>query len=290
MTSEYLLSTTVGKFSVIDYGGSGPNCLLIHGTGQNAAAWDHVAKTLIRGARLVAFDMRGHGQTPEVSQDSEQYWRDIEPITVALGMVSPILIGHSTGAYAATAHAAAGGKVAQIVCVDGFTLDRPRETPNKAGSVLPSPETLFEMFRYGWSASSEERAAYIDQMVETAPNDWLNAGVEPSLLRRTLERCFARVPGGWHKRPSLDEIATVSAPSRGPVSPCLSVYEAIDVPMSFVWARQGLSANRYAELSLVAAGPNRRLFSIDSSHNVPMQHPVELATLILREIEAARPS
>jgi pimeloyl-ACP methyl ester carboxylesterase len=290
MTSDYLLETTAGKFSVRDYGGFGPDCLLIHGTGQNAVAWDHVAETLVRGVRAVAFDMRGHGQTPEVSHDPEQYWRDIGPIATALGLRSPILVGHSTGAYAATAHAAAGGDVAQIVCVDGFTLDPVEHLQDPARHAPPPLKTLFEMFRYGWSASSAERAAYIDQMTEAAPDDWLNAGVEPALLRHMLERCFEKIPGGWRKRPSLEEIAVVSAPSNGPIAPCLGIYDAIDVPLLFVWARQGLFADRYADLSLLAAAPNRRLVCLDSSHNVPMQHPVELATLILKEIEAASPS
>lgn len=135
MSSKFQLETIAGIFSVIDYGSSGPDCLLIHGTGQNAAAWNGVARTLAGRARTVAFDMRGHGQTRPVSLDPEQYWRDIGPVSDALGMRSPILIGHSTGAYAATAYAAAGGHVAQIVCIDGFTLDVPGSMSDPAGSA-----------------------------------------------------------------------------------------------------------------------------------------------------------
>lgn len=289
MRSEFQLETTAGTFGVIDYGGSGPDCLLIHGTGQNAAAWDGVAKRLASKVRTVAFDMRGHGQTPVDSQDSEQYWRDLGPVADALGMRLPILIGHSTGAYAASAYAAAGGRVAQIVCVDGFTLDAPGTALDAAASMVgPSPATLFEMFRYGWFADSAERAAYIEQVIDAAPKDWLNAEVEPHLLRHMLERCFEKSRGGWLRRPTLNEIATVSATPSGPIAPCLNVYDDIEIPMIFVWARNGLAVDRYAELQRLAdAAPNRRLVSINASHNVPLQRPDELAALILNEIELA---
>lgn len=290
MSKELQLKTTAGTFGVIDYGGSGPDCLLIHGTGQNAAAWDGVARVLASGVRAVAFDMRGHGQTSEVSEDPEQYWRDIGPVCDALGMRFPILVGHSTGAYAATAYAAAGGKVARIICVDGFTLDMPATASHGAHSG-PAPEVLFDMFRYGWLASSAERNAYIEEVVEEAPRDWLNAGVEPDLLRHMLERCFKKTRNGWLRRPSLDEIAVVSNAPPGPIAPYLSVYEGIDVPMLFIWARKGLSADRYDELRRLAESvPHRRLVAIDSSHNVPLQRPHELAALILNEVETTSSS
>ena len=287
MRSEFQLETIAGTFGVIDHGGSGPDCLLIHGTGQNAAAWDGVARRLASRARTVAFDMRGHGRTPVDSKDPDQYWRDIGPVADALGMRAPILIGHSTGAYAATAYAAAGGHAAQIICIDGFTLDAPGASLDAAKSMpSSSPAALFEMFRYGWLASSAERAAYIEQVVEAAPTDWLNAEVEPLLLRHMLERCFERSRGGWLRRPTLNEIATVSATPRGPIAPFLNIYDDIEIPMTFVWARRGLSADRYVELQRLAdAAPNRRLVSIDASHNVPLQRPDDLAGLILNEIE-----
>lgn len=284
MSVEFQLKTAVGTFGVIDHGGSGKDCLLIHGTGQNAAAWDEVARRLATGLRVVAFDMRGHGQTSEGSQDPEQYWRDIGPIANALGMRSPILAGHSTGAYAAMAYAAAGGEVTRIICVDGFTLEMPGST-SRGTRGAPDAQVLFDMFRYGWLASSAERALYIDEVIEAAANDWLNAGVEPGLLRHMLERCFAETSRGWLRRPTLDEIAVVSNARAGPIAPCLTIYDRIKVPLLLVWARKGLCADRYAELKeLAGAAPNRRLVSIESSHNVPLQRPGELAALIMTEL------
>lgn len=115
-----------GAIATVDYGGSGPDCLLIHGTGQNALAGRQMAELLSRQARVVAFDMRGHGQTLLDSSNAGQYWRDIGPVLAALRMKRPVLIGHSSGAYAAMVHVASGGEASAIVCIDGFTLD-PRD-------------------------------------------------------------------------------------------------------------------------------------------------------------------
>lgn len=52
-------ATDRGNFSCIDYGGSGPDCILVHGTGQNALAWYDFAMNFAQQYR-VAFDMSGH--------------------------------------------------------------------------------------------------------------------------------------------------------------------------------------------------------------------------------------
>jgi pimeloyl-ACP methyl ester carboxylesterase len=46
------------------------------------------------------------------SKDAEEYWRDIGTVSAALGLRSPVLVGHSAGGYAVTAFAASGGECA----------------------------------------------------------------------------------------------------------------------------------------------------------------------------------
>lgn len=281
--AEFILRTAGGQFSVVDYGGSGKDCLLIHGTGQNALAWKAAARDLARNYRVVAFDLRGHGQTPEESGDAQQYWRDIGPIASALNLERPVLIGHSTGAYAATAYVASGGDASAVVCVDGFTLDEPHSSDTVSEQKKwNGAEALFAMFRYGWIATATERDRYIDDVVAASPTDPLNAGVEPDLLRAMLNRCFFERDGLFLRRPTLEEIEIVSQPSPdATVAPDRDVYGRISAPLLFVWARHGLSSGRHSELRQIAeARADRLLISIDASHNAPMQRPTELAKLI----------
>lgn len=74
---DFQFETVVGEFAGIDFGGRGPDVLLIHGTGHNSAAWIPVAERLRSHCRLVAIDLRGHGRTPLDSREAEQYWRDL---------------------------------------------------------------------------------------------------------------------------------------------------------------------------------------------------------------------
>lgn len=252
--SEFIISTAAGQFSVFDYGGSGKDCLLIHGTGQNALAWKAAAKDLARRYHVVAFDLRGHGQPPEDSSDAQQYWHDIGPIASALKLESPVLIGHSTGAYAATAYVASGGDASAIVCVDGFTLEQPNATDTATEQKKwNDAETLFSMFRYGWLAKATERDHYLDEVVAASPADPLNAGVEPDLLRAMLKRCFFERDGFFPRRPTLEEIEIVSQPSSdATVAPDRDVYDRISIPLLLVWARHGLSSGRHREMRQIA--------------------------------------
>lgn len=284
-TRNIKLEASSGTFALIDYGGSGPDCILIHGTGQNAAAWRACAVTLAARFHVVAFDLRGHGQTQERSSDAEQYWKDIGAIAEAMRMPKPLLIGHSTGAYAATAYVASGGDAAGVVCVDGFTLDGLDEAQRAARQVTPggTKQALFDMFRYGWRATAAERDDYIKETVAAASGDWLNEGIDSDLLRAMLRRCFIESDGLWLRRPTPEEIAIVSAPKAGSeIFPWHGIYELVHVPLLLVWADRGLSSDRRAEVSdLATAAPNRCVAQLSGSHNLPMQRPGELGRLIM---------
>lgn len=276
-----LISTNAGPFAIRDFGGRGPDLLFVHGTGHNLEVWSPLAQALRGCFRMVAFDMRGHGQTPAQSTGPEQYWRDIEVLMAALGLRQPLLVGHSTGGYAVSAHAASGGTCGGIVVLDGFTLDG-RKTPEELkGWYLPR-EQLWGLFRYGWVASAEEVERYIDDVCRQAPDDWLNAGIDLALVAAFTRRSFMACPGGFVRRPVMDEIAVESVPDpAAAVYPSMDLYDAITVPAGFVLASGGLYGNREADLQrVVAARPNRHVLKCECGHNVHMQNPAEVAAFI----------
>ena len=102
-TLTELLRAGCDQFAIRDFGGSGPDMLLVHGTGHNLEVWQPLAESLRGKFRMVAFDLRGHGQTPAQSTNAEQYWRDIGALVSALGLKNPLLVGDSTGGYAISA-------------------------------------------------------------------------------------------------------------------------------------------------------------------------------------------
>lgn len=282
MIESTLVQANGARFSTRDYGGLGPDLLFVHGTGHNLEVWNPLVEQLRGVFRMVAFDLRGHGQTPAESQDAEQYWRDIAALIPALGLKNPLLVGHSTGGYAVSAHAASGGECSGIVMLDGFTLDG-RKTPEELkGWYLPR-EQLWGLFRYGWVASAEEMERYLETVCRNAPEDWLNAGVEPSLVAAFTRRSFMPQGAGFIRRPTMEEIALVSLPDpERQVYPAVDLYDQITVPAGFVLASRGLYGNREADLKrVVSARENRYFVKYDCGHNVHMLKAAEIADFIV---------
>lgn len=149
---DKVVETDRGPFTVRDFRGNGKDVLLVHGRGHNVEVWRPVAHRLRERFHVVAFDLRGHGQTPVESTDPEPYWRDIQPVTETLKMSDPMLVGHSTGGYAVSAHAASGGDYSSVVVIDGFVLDD-RKTPEETKAYSLPRQQIWDMFRYGWKAT-----------------------------------------------------------------------------------------------------------------------------------------
>lgn len=277
-----LIRANGAQFATRDFAGVGPDLLLVHGTGHNLEVWRPLVEHLRGRFRMVAFDLRGHGQTPAQSQDAEQYWRDIAALIPALGLSRPLLVGHSTGGYAVAAHAASGGACSGIVVLDGFTLDG-RKTPQELKDWYLPREQLWRLFRYGWLASTDEMERYIEAVCRAAPEDWLNAGVDPSLLAAVTRRSFMPQGTGFIRRPTMEEIASVSLPDPArPVYPAVDLYDRITVPAGFVLASRGLYGHREEDLRrVVSAQANRYFAQYDCGHNVHMLKAADIAEFIV---------
>ncbi|MEU5138051.1 alpha/beta hydrolase [Streptomyces californicus] len=275
-----------GVLSAVDFGGRGQGVLLVHGSGQNAAAWTDVASHLVSACHPIAIDLRGHGQTRLDSAGPEQYWRDIGSVVAELGWERPLLVGHSTGGYAVTAAAADGLVEPAALCVvDGVVLDD-RGTSlaeHAAARTTEAADRLRAMFRYGWEADADRMHAYVDQCVREAGDDWLNAGARPGLVEQVTRRSFQRRGNRWLRRPTVEEIAAVTAVDPdAEVFPSIEVYDRLTCPLTVVLAENGFYASRRdAVRTVVDAAPARRLVDIGSNHNVPMTRPADLAAIIL---------
>lgn len=283
---EISLPVNGGSLTALDFGGTGHPVLLVHGSGHNAAAWTDVAFHLTDYCRVVAVDLRGHGQTRIDSSNAEQYWHDLAGATQSLGWEKPVLVGHSLGGYAVTAVTASGQIRPHAVCVvDGLVLDD-RETAvakQRKWTTLEAMDQVRAQFHYGWSAGPDQIREFIEQSVREAPDDWLNQGSRPGLLRKVLERSFSRHEHSWLRRPTPEQIAVISAPSPdASVHPSVEVYEHLTCPVTIVLPEQGFYAARRAEVrAVVEARRERELVAMDTHHNVPMARPAELARVIL---------
>ncbi|MFI6051069.1 alpha/beta fold hydrolase [Streptomyces violascens] len=118
--SEITYSRADCRLHGFDWGGTGPVVLLLHGGGLTARTWDFVCLGLRGAARLVALDLRGHGD----SDWSDDYRiaamaDDVVAAADHLGFDRVRLVGMSLGGVVA-AHVADAypGRVERLALID----------------------------------------------------------------------------------------------------------------------------------------------------------------------------
>ena len=157
---------------------SGQPIVLVHGLASNARFWDLVADILSDSFAVIALDQRGHGKSdkPDAGYDFAAVARDLDAVIKALGLVSPVVVGHSWGGNVALEYARTyssqptglclidGGTI-EISALPGMTLERAREEMLWANfDVLPDNTVRAKFER-------QNHIAVIDAFWENRPSD-----------------------------------------------------------------------------------------------------------------------
>jgi pimeloyl-ACP methyl ester carboxylesterase len=107
------------ELSVHDYGGDGPDLLLLHGGADNIETWRELVPRLRPHFRIAAYDARGHGESPTPAHVSvPQLVGDVFAVAEHLGLSRPLLVGHSMGGINALLAAAEEDRFAAVVALD----------------------------------------------------------------------------------------------------------------------------------------------------------------------------
>jgi pimeloyl-ACP methyl ester carboxylesterase len=104
-----------------DWGGEGPPLVLLHGGAGNARWWDQVARGLAPRIRVLAPDLRGHGDTdkPAAGYDLTTIATDALAFAAALGLTRMALGGHAAAGKAILlAGALAPERVTALIPID----------------------------------------------------------------------------------------------------------------------------------------------------------------------------
>lgn len=101
-----------------------PPLLLIHGGRDHCRNWDRVAGRLSRDWRIIAPDLRGHGDSQWSAcgvYTYDAYLWDLLALTEHLQLDRATLVGHSLGGYIALRYAAAfPERMRKLVCIEGL--------------------------------------------------------------------------------------------------------------------------------------------------------------------------
>ncbi|MBR7618499.1 alpha/beta hydrolase [Phenylobacterium sp. 20VBR1] len=109
-----------GVLHLLDWGGDGPPALLLHGGALTARTWDYVALGLRADFRLLALDLRGHGDSHWAeTYPLEAFVADVLAVVDQLGAAPCHLAGMSLGGVVAGLSAqAAPDHFASLALVD----------------------------------------------------------------------------------------------------------------------------------------------------------------------------
>ena len=134
----------------------GPAIVCIHGLTANHTCWASVADVLSPAHRLIAYDLRGRGESdkPDKGYSLAVHGDDLEGLLDHFGLKKAVLIGHSLGAHIAVRFAATRPqRVAKLVLVDGGldvrheVIESLRPAINRLGVEFPSLELFMGFVR-----------------------------------------------------------------------------------------------------------------------------------------------
>jgi pimeloyl-ACP methyl ester carboxylesterase len=106
--------------------GAGPALILVHGITDSRHMWDPLVGPLAEDFKVIAVDLRGHGESERrPPYDVTTLADDVHSVVDAVGAIEPLLVGHSLGGavvsiYAATYPTRGVVNIDQMLQLAGF--------------------------------------------------------------------------------------------------------------------------------------------------------------------------
>jgi pimeloyl-ACP methyl ester carboxylesterase len=171
---------------------SQPPLVLIHGLDRVARTFDHLAPHFAGRYRVIAYDMRGHGDSswdPQGRYRVEDHVGDLEGLVQALGLRTIVVWGNSTGGRVAQVFTALHPELVTHLIAEDVGPERPRAIADNYARRVQAEEN-------GWASEDELIAA-----LRTA-----NAGMTDAVLRSYARYGAKRRADGrlvWKRDPNL---------------------------------------------------------------------------------------
>ena len=107
-----------------------PTLIIVHGNERHAHTFDHIADELTRDYRVIAIDMRGHGDSgwsPDAAYLVEDHVKDLTALVEELGLRRVTLWGNSTGGRVVQVYAGLNPDRVERVISEDVGPERPEE-------------------------------------------------------------------------------------------------------------------------------------------------------------------
>ena len=265
------------KLSVRDLGGQGRGLLLLHGLASSSHIFDLVAPLLVPEFHVVAYDQRGHGESskPSSGYGFDHMAADAAAVIRELRLDRPVALGHSWGANVALELGVREPEVVSgLILLDGgFMSMRGRMDWKSTKEMLAPPaiagmpvDQWLSMMR-GFMSSQLEVTPAVENVFRSLMRVDREGRIRPRLSRanhlRILRALWEQDAGELLRRLRLSTlILATRQPDPGPAD------------AGFIAAKQ-LGEQQVREIG----GPIRFEW-IEGIHDVPLQHPDEVAERI----------
>ncbi|HVH62848.1 MAG TPA: alpha/beta hydrolase [Candidatus Dormibacteraeota bacterium] len=277
-----------GPVHYLDFGGSGPPLLMVHGLGGNALNWMSVGPQLARTHRALALDLAGFGQTPlfgrsaTVTANAALVHDFIEKV-----VGEPVfLIGNSMGGYIAILEAADHPEtVASLVLADaavpGSYIRRTQPTMLGALAALSIPGLGTSLLEYRLRRFDAEALVRSALAMVCADSSRIDPRVVEAHVKLTQERAHL---GRQNSRAFVQAFRSIGFRLADPrfwsriakvTAPALIVHGALDRVIPVAAARE-----------LHRRRPDWKLEIFEGVGHVPM---LETPELFMEALTAWRP-
>ncbi len=206
------------RLNYLDWGGSGPVLILIHGVGDNPHMFDDLAPAFTDRFRVVAYSRRGHGQSEAKDPyDSATLTEDLRGLMDSLSIAKAHLAGWSAGGIEITAMAGTHPeRVDRVVYLDAAydwadpaLLAAFQSMPTPSGTARDGRMASLDAFRacqvtvlFPAVSDPSRFEAYVrdsvvvqpDGTVQSAVSDNATKAVWTTLLTGRLDYTKVRVP------------------------------------------------------------------------------------------------
>lgn len=276
-----------GALGGLDNRGEGPDVLFLHTAGMSALTWGPVM-SLLPDLHCVALDLRGHSLSATAPVfDAGDNWRDVRRVVDGLGLRTPVVVGHNTGAFMALAAAADDPDLVRAVIA--FELGLPFDSREKVHEELQLAQSesfmddLCARFGFGQVVASERDAEQAGAArAATRSSDWILAEADDAIAEETRYAFVQQADGTWLHTPDRETLRTLYRIGvDGPYFPNAHMYDLVDVPLHLVQAEGGIITLTCEELEqLRARRPDIHVHAIEGAHLAHRSHADQLAQII----------
>jgi N-formylmaleamate deformylase len=246
-------------------GGPNPPLILLHGLTASGACWSPLARALEDEFDVVMPDARGHGRSsaPLHGYRYEDHARDVVGLIRGLGLVTPILLGHSMGGMTAAVVASQiTGLVGGVILADPTFLSPQRQREVRDSDV----------------AEQHRRALSVDMLDLLAQARGRHPHRSSEILEHLAE---ARL----QTRMSAFDVLTPPNPDY------LQLVRAIRSPVLLVVGDAGAVVSLETAAELQGLNPYVRIEPIqDAGHGLPYDQPDRFAAVVKRFLRSVAAS